>query len=50
MTHNAGHKAIANMYMSILTAADAPYGENFGQPDPGLRDLNLSGPLNELLA
>jgi hypothetical protein len=46
----AGHKTIANLYMSIMAAADTPYGEHFGQIDPGLRDLDLTGPLNELLA
>lgn len=47
---NAGHRSTANLYMSIMTAADTPRGELFGQPDPGLRDLDLRGPLNELLA
>ncbi len=47
---NNGHKSIANLYMSIMAAADTPYGEHFGQIDPQLRDLDLSGPLSELLA
>ena len=46
---NDGHKSLANFYMSLMTAADTPYGEHFGQLDPGLRDLDLTGPLNELL-
>jgi len=47
---STGHKAIANMYMSILIAADTPYGKNFGQPNPALRDIDITGPPNELLA
>ena len=47
---NDGHKSIANLYMSIMDAADTQYGEHFGQLDPGLRDLDLTGSLNELLA
>ncbi|MGY8770430.1 MAG: DUF1552 domain-containing protein [Pirellulales bacterium] len=47
---NDGHKSIANLYMSIMTAADTHYGKYFGQLDPGLRDLDLRGPLTELLA
>lgn len=45
-----GHKTIANLYMSIMTAADTTYGEHFGQIDPGLRDIDVGGPLSELLA
>lgn len=44
-----GHKSIANFYMSIMTAADTRYGKHFGQVDPGLRDIDISGPLPELL-
>ena len=44
-----GHKTIANLYMSLLTAADTPFGEHFGQTDPGLRDFDVKGALRELL-
>jgi len=47
---SVGHKSIANLYMSIMAAADTPYGDHFGQVDPGLRDLDVAGPLAELLA
>jgi hypothetical protein len=33
-----------------MTAGDTPYGEHFGQVGPQLRDLDVSGPLEELLA
>lgn len=44
-----GHKSIANLYMSIMQAADVTYGAHFGQVDPSLRDIDVSGPLSELL-
>ena len=45
-----GHRTIANLYMSIMDAAGVSYGKHFGQLDPQLRDLNVTGPLDELLA
>ena len=48
-THK-GHMTIANLYMAIMDAADTSYGKHFGQIDPGLRDLDIGGPLSELLA
>jgi len=36
--------------LSTLPKVSIIKGENFGQPDPALRGLDLSGPLNELLA
>ncbi len=44
------HKTIANLYMSIMDAGRVNYGEQFGQVDPGLRDIDVSGPLGELFA
>lgn len=44
------HKTIANLYMAILTAAGMNDGDHFGQTDNTLKDFDLSGPLNELLA
>ena len=46
---NKGHKTLANLYMSILHASGADYGETFGQLDPQLKDLDLNGPLGELI-
>ena len=45
-----GHKMIGNIYQTIMAAGDLEIDETFGQLDPVLRDLDLSGPLNELLA
>ena len=45
----AGHKTIANLYMSLLQAGGVSYGQHFGQSDPQLRDFDTQGPLAELL-
>lgn len=47
---NPGHKTIANLYLAIQEAARLQTGEQFGQPDSLLRDLDIRGPLDELLA
>jgi hypothetical protein len=44
-----GHRSLANLYLSILESAGVEHGDQFGQRDPALRDLDLSGPLSELL-
>ena len=43
-----GHKTIANLYMTIMNSADVEFGEHFGQIDPALRDIDVSGTLTEL--
>ncbi len=43
-----GHRTIANMYTTFLAAAGVNR-DHFGQPDPGLRDLDQKGPLAELM-
>ncbi|MBM3994180.1 MAG: DUF1552 domain-containing protein [Planctomycetes bacterium] len=45
---NAGHRTLANLYCTLLHAAGRPR-DRFGVTDPGLRDLDQSGPLQELL-
>lgn len=45
-----GHKSIGNLYMSVMQAAGINYGEHFGEVDAGIRELDLQGPLSELLA
>ena len=45
-----GHRTIANLYMSFMQAAGLETGEQFGQLDAQLKDLDLKGPLSELLA
>lgn len=45
---NRQHRTIANLYTTFLHAAGA--NRQFGMADPGLRDIDQSGPLSELLA
>jgi hypothetical protein len=45
----SGHRTVANLWLALLHAAGRPR-DTFGALDPGLRDLNVSGPLTELLA
>ena len=47
---NAGHKTLGNLYLSLLSAGGIEGREPFGQIDPSLKDLDLKGPLQELLA
>lgn len=46
----AGHKTIGNWYNTILQANGAPHQDYFGQLDSQLKDLDLQGPLAELMA
>jgi hypothetical protein len=43
-----GHRTTANMYLTLLHLAGAKR-DNFGTPDPNLKDLDQTGPLGELL-
>ena len=47
---NAGHRTISNLYMSLMDVAGVKYGEHFGQFDPALRDIDVRGPLPEIIA
>jgi len=44
-----GHRTIANLYLSFMHAAGMPAPETFGQLDSNLKDLDLTGPLAELM-
>ena len=44
-----GHRTMANLYCSLLHAAGKPR-DKFGIADPGLKDLDQTGPLSDLLA
>ncbi len=44
----AGHRQMSNLYLALLEAAGKPRAK-FGVADPGLRDFDQSGPLQELL-
>jgi hypothetical protein len=43
-----GHRTLANLYLTLLHAVGKPQ-DTFGVPDPGLCDLDQTGPLTELL-
>ncbi|MFM9961916.1 MAG: DUF1552 domain-containing protein [Planctomycetaceae bacterium] len=43
-----GHRTTANMYVTLLQLAGSQR-TSFGMPDPGLKDLDQHGPLEELL-
>jgi hypothetical protein len=43
------HRTLASLYLTLLQAAGRPR-ESFGIPDSGLRDLDQSGCISELLA
>ncbi|MFP6765774.1 MAG: DUF1552 domain-containing protein [Planctomycetaceae bacterium] len=45
-----GHKTIGNWYNTLLQASGGPVLDHFGQLDSQLQDLDLKGPLPELLA
>lgn len=44
-----GHRTIANLYLTLMQAAGLQIPETFGQLDPNLKHLDLTGPLAELL-
>lgn len=44
-----GHRTIANLYLTFMQAAGMPASKTFGQLDSNLKDLDLTGPLAELL-
>jgi hypothetical protein len=43
------HRTLANLYCTLLHAAGKPR-DQFGVADPGLRDIDQTGPVAELLA
>ena len=44
-----GHRTLGQFYLSLLHAV-GDRRERFGEPDSGLRDINTTGPLTEILA
>ena len=45
-----GHRTVGNFYLSLLQAAGLNTQETFGQLDSNLKDLDLKGPLAELMS
>ncbi|MDB4711212.1 DUF1552 domain-containing protein [Verrucomicrobiales bacterium] len=44
-----GHRTVGNFYLSLMQAAGMKTPGTFGQPDATLKDLDLKGPLEELM-
>ena len=44
-----GHRTLANLYLTLLHAVGKPR-DRFGVSDPGLKDVDQSGAIDELLA
>lgn len=44
-----GHRTIGNLYMTLMQAAGMETADTFGQLDANLKDLDVSGPLAELI-
>ncbi len=47
---NTGHRTIANLYLSLMQSAGMQAPETFGQLDASLKDIDVAGPLTELMA
>ena len=47
---NSGHRTIANLYLSLMQSAGMKNEDNFGQLDASLKDIDVAGPLSEVLA
>jgi hypothetical protein len=47
---NSGHRTIANLYMTLMQSAGLQTEDHFGQLDAQLKDLDVAGPLSELMA
>ncbi|MDG2224110.1 MAG: DUF1552 domain-containing protein, partial [Rubripirellula sp.] len=45
-----GHRTIGNLYLSLMQAAGIQTPNTFGQLDANLKSLDLTGPLEELMA
>jgi hypothetical protein len=44
-----GHRTVGNFYLSLMQAAGMQTSNSFGQLDSNLKDLDLDGPLRELM-
>lgn len=45
----SGHRTVSGLYLSLLQAAGLKTADTFGQADSNLKDLDLKGPLKELM-
>ena len=46
----AGHRHLSMVYQSLMAASGMKINDTFGEMDPALKDLNMKGPLQELMA
>jgi len=46
----AGHQPLSKLYQLLMHASGMPIADTFGDADPGLKDLDLTGPLPQLMA
>ncbi len=44
-----GHRPLSMVHQSLLAASGMEINETFGDTDPALKDLNIQGPLTELM-
>ncbi len=44
-----GHRALSMIYQSLMAASGMAIDDHFGDSDPALKDLDLRGPLTELV-
>lgn len=44
-----GHRPLSLVYQSLMSASGMEIGETFGDTDPALNDLDIQGPLTELM-
>ena len=45
-----GHRTVSSLYLSLMHAAGMQIPDTFGQPDSNLNHLDLTGPLEQLMA
>ena len=45
-----GHRTVSSLYLSLMHAAGMQIPDTFGQPDSNLKHLDLTGPLEQLMA
>ena len=45
-----GHRPLSTVYQSLMAAAGMNIGTTFGDTDPALKDLDIDGPLTELMS
>ena len=45
-----GHRTVGSLYLSLMHAAGMQTPDTFGQPDSSLKHLDLTGPLEQLMA